>query len=210
MNKRNLLFAFRLAFSLLTLAALCAQLVLHVQSGFSMVNFFSYFTNLSNLFAAVVMFIGAISLIRHREPALTQDLVRGSSVAGMVVVGIVFNILLRGHDLGSLMPWVNVVTHYLMPIAAVLDWVYQPPKSDLTLSQIRYWLIFPLLYLAYTLVRGAVVGWYPYPFFNPANVGGYGGVLLYGLAIIVLFVVVSGSLITLGKVVRANRDLAQA
>lgn len=204
MNKRNILIALRLVFSLLTLAALSAQLVVHVQSGFSVVNFFSYFTNLSNLFAALVMLIGAICVIQHREPTPTHDLVRGSSVAGMVVVGVVFSNLLRGHDLGSLMPWVNAVTHYVMPIAVVLDWLYQPPKSNLALRQIQYWLIFPLIYLVYTLVRSAIVGWYPYPFLNPANVGGYGGVLLYGLAIIVLFIVVSGLLITLGKGLRRN------
>lgn len=204
MNKRNILIAARLVFSLLTLAALSAQLVVHVQSGFNVVNFFSYFTNLSNLFAAVVMLIGAISLIRHREPTATDDLVRGSSVAGMVIVGIVFNILLSHTDLGSLMPWVNAVTHYVMPIAAVLDWLYQPPKSNIALKQIQYWLIFPLIYLVYTLVRGAIVGWYPYPFLNSANVGGYGGVLLYSLAISVLFFVVSVVLIMLGKWLRRN------
>ncbi len=204
MKKRNILIAARLVFSLLTLAALSAQLVVHVRSRFNVVNFFSYFTNLSNLFAAVVMLIGAISLIRHRKPTATDDLVRGSSVAGMAVVCIVYITLLRHNDLGSLMPWVNAVTHYVMPIAVVLDWLYQPPKSNLDYKQIQYWLIFPLSYLAYTLVRGAIVGWYPYPFLNSANVGGYGGVLLYSLAITILFLVVSVVLITLGKRLRRN------
>lgn len=199
MNKRNVLVAGRLFFSLLTLAALSAQLVVHIRGGFSVVNYFSYFTNLSNLFAAVVMLIGAAYLGQHREPTPTHDLVRGSSVAGMAVVGIVFSILLRGHDLGSLMPWVNAVTHYVMPMVVVLDWLYAPPKSVLALRQIQYWLIFPLIYLAYILVRGALVGWYPYPFLNPANVGGYGGVILYSLAIIALFLVISWILITLAK-----------
>lgn len=199
MNKRNVLVAGRLFFSLLTLAALSAQLVVHIRGGFSVVNYFSYFTNLSNLFAAVVMLIGAAYLAQHREPTPTHDLVRGSSVAGMAVVGIAFSILLRGHDLGSLMPWVNAVTHYVMPMVVVLDWLYAPPKSVLALRQIQYWLIFPLIYLAYILVRGALVGWYPYPFLNPANVGGYGGVILYSLAIIALFLVISWILITLAK-----------
>jgi uncharacterized membrane protein len=97
-----------------------------------------------------------------------------------------------------------------MPIAAVLDWLYQPPKSNLALKQIQYWLIFPLAYLAYTLVRGAIVGWYPYPFLNSANVGGYGGVLLYSLAISVLFFVVSVVLIMLGKRLRRNVTYSRA
>ena len=39
----------------------------------------------------------------------------------------------------------NTVTHYLMPVAVVLDWLYQPPLSKLAVKQISYWLIFPLL-----------------------------------------------------------------
>ncbi len=204
MNRRTTLIGARLFFALLTLAAIVAQLVVNIQRGFDVVNYFSYFTNLSNILAAVVMLIGAIYLIQHREPALMDDFIRGSSVAGMAVVGIAFNLLLREEELGSLMPWVNTVTHYIMPIAVVLDWLYQSPKSTLALSQIPYWLIFPLLYLAYTLIRGAMVDWYPYSFFNPANVGGYGGVLLYSVGITVLFVLISWILITLGNRIRRN------
>lgn len=38
------------------------------------------------------------------------------------------------------------------------------------------WLSFPLAYIAYTLVRGAVVNWYPYFFVNPHHPAGYFGV----------------------------------
>ncbi len=204
MNKRSILIVARLFFSLVTLAAIGVQLTLHIQGGLNVLNFFSYFTNLSNLFAAVVMLMGAAYLIRRREPTPKDDLVRGSSVAGMVVVGVVFSVLLREEDLGSLLPWVNTVLHFIMPIAVVIDWLYQPPKANLALGQIQYWLVFPLIYLGYTLARGAIIGWYPYPFLNPANVGGYVGVFLYGLAIVLLFLVASWVLITLGNRLRRN------
>lgn len=204
MKRRIDLIVSRLALSLLTLTAVSAQLVVHVQHGLSVVNFFSYFTNLSNLFVAVVMLVGAIHRFQRKEPKPWEDLVRGASVAGITVVGIVFSLLLRNEDLGSLRPWVNIVIHYIMPVAAIADWLYQPPKSRLRLSQIPYWLAFPLLYLLYTLIRGAVVGFYPYPFLNPANVGGYASVLLYSSCIIGLFVVVSALIITLGNKFKRN------
>jgi hypothetical protein len=47
---------------------------------FDVVNFFGYFTNLSNIFAAVVFLIGAAFLIQQREPTQTQEIVRGASV----------------------------------------------------------------------------------------------------------------------------------
>lgn len=92
----------------------------------------------------------------------------------MAIVGIVFTALLRHEDLGSLLPWVNTVLHYVMPVAVVLDWLYQPPRTALSFRQTLLWLIFPLVYLSYVLIRGSIVDWYPYPFLNPANVGAMG------------------------------------
>jgi hypothetical protein len=202
MNRRTDLIVGRLLFSVLTFAAVGAQLVVHIQNGFNVVNFFSYFTNLSNILVAVVMLVGAIHRARYLEPKPWEDLVRGASVVGIAVVGIVFSVLLRQAEMGSLMPWVYVVTHYIMPMAGVADWLYQPPKSKLSLRQIPYWLIFPLLYLFYTVTRGAMIAWYPYPFMNPANVGGHGGVWVYCAAIIGLFAVVSAIIIVIGNKLR--------
>ncbi len=47
---------------------------------------------------------------------------------------------------------------------------------------------FPIVYLIYLLTRGAVVGWYPYPFLNPAP-DGYGRVVVHVIAIVALFLV---------------------
>ncbi|MCY7355431.1 MAG: hypothetical protein LH470_10220 [Lysobacter sp.] len=49
----------RPAFGLLALAALARQLALHIELGFDVVNFFSFFTNLSNLFPAAVLVFSA-------------------------------------------------------------------------------------------------------------------------------------------------------
>ncbi len=43
---------------------------------------------------------------------------------------------------------------------------------------------YPLTWLVYTLVKGPIVGKYPYPFLDPAN-GGYGTVAAYCVAILV-------------------------
>jgi len=165
MNARMFLINARLFFGLLTLTAITTQLVVHIQHGYSIVNFFSYFTNTSNIFAASVLLIGAFSLITHREPTMTNAIIRGTSVVCMTIVGIVFSILLRDEDVGTLLPWVNIVVHYLMPVVIVLDWLYQPPKTKLALKQTGYWLIVPLVYSVYSIIRGAIVGWYPYPLY---------------------------------------------
>lgn len=199
MTKRNFLIGARLFFALLALIAIGRQLAVHVHSGHSIVNFFSYFTNLSNIFAAVVLLNGAVSFIQHRDLTMRDDIIRGASIVSMALVGIVFSLLLRDQDLGSLLPWVNIVLHYIMPVVIMLDWLYQPPKAKLTLKQAAYWLIFPSLYVAYSIIRGAIVGWYAYPFFNPARSGGSGGVALYCIAILVMFSLLCWLFITLGN-----------
>ncbi len=204
MTKRNVLTGARLFFGLLPLIAIGRQLALHSQYGYSIINFFSYFTNLSNIFAAVVLLIGAFSLIQHRDPTMRDDIVRGTSVVCMALVGIVFALLLRDQDLGTLMPWVNIVVHYIMPVVIVLDWLYQPPKAKLALTQAAYWLIFPFLYVAYSIIRGAIIGWYAYPFFDPAKSGGAGGVALYCIAIFTVFSLLCWLFITLGNTVERH------
>ncbi len=198
-TKRTILIIERLFFGLLTLAAILTQLAIQIQMRFSIANFFSYFTNLSNIFAAIMLLVGVAFLIQRREPTLTYELFRGASVVGMALVGIVFGALLRDEDLGSLLPWVNFVLHYLMPVVVVIDWAYDPPKTRLFFAQTWRWLIFPFLYLVYSLVRGAIINFYPYPFFNPAKSGGYGGVALYCIAILVVFLVLIWLIMLLGN-----------
>jgi Bacterial protein of unknown function (DUF937) len=178
-TKRNVLIGARLFFGLLTLAAIATQLVIQIQRGLSVV-------------------------MRHREPSAMDDIIRGTSVMCMALVVIVFTVLLRNLDLGHLLPWVNAVTHYIMPVVVMLDWLYQPPLSKLAVKQISYWLIFPLRYLAYSVSRGAIVGFYAYPFLNPDKVGGYGGVVFYCVSIIAVFLFVSWVLLTLGNKLRRN------
>ncbi len=194
----------RVFFGLLSLAAIGVQFAIQIQGGNSIINFFSFFTNLSNLFAATVLIIGALYLFRHHEPTARDDIIRGTAVVCMALVGVVFSALLRNVDLGHLLPWVNIVLHYIMPIVIVADWLYQPPNTKLVFRQMWLWLIFPALYLVYSVIRGAIVGFYAYPFFNPAKSGGYGGVALYCIAIAVMFFFFSLLLMTLGNKLKQN------
>lgn len=187
----------RIFFAALTLTAIGQQLVLHIGASYSVVNFFSYFTNLSNLLAVFVLLLSVFGA--SVMSSATRDLLRYASVVNMAVVGLVFAVLLRNADLGGLLPWVNFVVHYVMPVVLVLDWLLQPPTTKLQGKQLGMAFVFPALYIAYTVLRGASVGWYPYPFLNPANVGGYGGVALYALGITVAFLLVAWALLAIGN-----------
>lgn len=187
----------RLFFATLALTAIGQQLMLHIAASFSVVNFFSYFTNLSNLLAATVLMISVFG--RSAMSAATRDMLRYASVVNMTVVGLVFAALLRNVDLGGLLPWVNFVLHYIMPVVIVLDWLLQPPATKLQAKHLGIAFVFPALYIGYVVLRGASMGWYPYPFLNPANVGGYSGVAMYAVGITVTFFIAAWALLAIGN-----------
>lgn len=200
--------ALRLLSAALVLIAVGVQLQLHAAAGFSVANFFSYFTNLSNLFAASVLL--ACALPGASRAAAWRDVARYMAVVNMSIVGIVFALLLRNEDLGGLLPWVNVVLHYLMPCVVLLDWLLWPPATPLASRHLAVALVVPALYLVYALVRGALVGWYPYPFLDQARAGGTVAVLAYAVGIGLAFLLVGWLLLHVGRrLARRDTDATQ-
>ncbi len=192
----------RIALGPLTLSAIVAQLWIGVtRNDASVLNFLSFFTIESNLLTVVVLLAGATFALRGQEPTPGWELFRGAVAAYMTTTFIVFAALLSGLDdnLDLTEPWVNFVLHQFMPIVMVLDWVISPPRHRLTIRQALVWMIFPLAYCVYSLIRGPIADWYPYPFFNPDSVGGYGGIVAYSLGIAVLFMGIIWALVTAGN-----------
>jgi hypothetical protein len=182
--------ALRVCRGLLALAAITAITYdVAAGPGVSDGDYFSYFTVLSNLFAAAMLLHGALRPARERSR--TVELLRGAAVVYILTTGIVYLLLLSGH--APAYPWVNAILHYLMPVAVTLDWLLDPPRLHLAPAQtVLLWMAFPLLYIIYTLARGAIVGWYPYFFVNPHRGGGYllvaGDCLAVGIGIVALII----------------------
>ena len=198
--------AYRVIVAIIILAAVLAIFPPFAGGG-SILTYLSFFTIQSNLIAAVVLLWLAL-----RSPAATTvlraDIIRGAAVLYLAITGIVFALLLSGGAMAGRMVWVNAVLHQLSPIALFLDWLILPPTPLLTFRRALWWLVYPIAYLIYTLVRGAFTDWYPYPFTDPGAVGGYDGVLVYAVAITIGVLVFMGLLFATGRGMRrlAVRD----
>ena len=116
-------------------------------------------------------------------------------------------LLLSNVDVGLQLAWVDFVLHKLTPVVIVLDWLLDPPTVHLSRRDALGWLIFPLLWLAYTMVRGPIAGWYPYPFLDPAH-GGYGQVAITSLVILVAGAAVCLFVAWLGNRLSGRRSAA--
>jgi len=90
-------------------------------------------------------------------------MLRGAASLYMAITGIVFSVLLAGLDVElTAVPWDNTVLHYIMPVVVVADWVIDLPGTRIAFKSALVWLAFPLTYVAYSLIRGHLTGWYPY------------------------------------------------
>jgi hypothetical protein len=157
---------------------------------FRAVNFFSYFTVLSNISAAVLL--GLLALGPELTMRRGTSIARGAVTLYMAVTGIVYNVLLApaAADVSTNLEWVNVVVHIVGPIVVVLDFIIDPPRHRPTLWETATWLIFPAVWLAYTMLRGPSADWYPYPFLDP-DLETVGSIVVTCTAILAAFVALS-------------------
>ncbi|WP_322410572.1 Pr6Pr family membrane protein [Microbacterium invictum] len=186
-------------------------------------NFFSFFTILSNCAAAVVLLwavAGWVSVGRRRtadaapatDPAALA-VALASVTTYMVITGVVYNTLLRNVDLpqGTTVPWSNEILHVVAPLFLLLDLFLGPGRRALPWRDVGVILIFPILWVVYTLVRGPLITnpvseqpfWYPYPFLNPNNPDlifpGYGGVAFWVVAIAAGIIVTATIVVGVGR-----------
>ena len=194
----------RLALASLITVALSAQLIIGMsRSNLSIVNFFSYFTVLSNTLA--VSMLGMLAFRPDRDETRWFALFRGAVTVYMSVTGLVYAVILAPNlaDVGVPEPWIDWTIHVVGPVAVVLDWFLDPPPRRLDLHALWIWMVFPAAYLVYTSARGLMTDWYPYPFLDPDQQDGYAAVGLWSL--VVALVVLGFGLLYLWWANRSNR-----
>jgi hypothetical protein len=173
-------------------------------SQFAIGNFFSYFTTQSMLVGVTVFVIGAVNSLRQPEDPLWLDMVRLIATTYMIVSGIVFGFILlegtlRGIPVWS--PWSSQLLHFWLPSFALLDWLIAPGR-DAPWKTIPWVLVFPTVWVVFTMIRGAFVYWYPYFFLDPAIVEIPFEFGLYILVIIVIFTGVTTLLLAISRLPR--------
>ena len=152
--------------------------------GESIYRFFAYFTIQSNLLVAIA------STALAREPELdrpTWRVVRLAGMVGITVTGLVHFFLLRPLlDLDGADWMADKLLHMVVPVLALAAWAWVGPRPRFTWREAAYALVWPLAWLAWTLVVGQVDGWVPYPFLD-ASEEGWGSVAVVSVGITVLF-----------------------
>ncbi|MBN8996167.1 MAG: Pr6Pr family membrane protein [Rhizobiales bacterium] len=138
----------------------------------STLNYFSYFTTLSNLFIAAAL--TAVLVVPTSRVGRFFGGPRGATPLAfyITITGIVFWLLLRDttHPEG-LGIGLNAIHHYVVPITYPLWWLLFVRKGELRLQNVIDWMIFPALYALYTILHGQESAWYPYGFVDVTKLG---------------------------------------
>lgn len=150
---------------------LTLALQLYLTEG-SIINFFSYFTILCNLLVAVSLTFSSLWPASKTGVYFSGVSVQSAIALYMFIVGLVYNLVLRGvwEPTGWQLLADNML-HVVIPVSYILYWFIFNPKGVLKWREGIFWAIFPFAYLAYSLIRGTFVHWYPYPFLNVTQFG---------------------------------------
>ena len=161
------------------------------------VSYFSFFTILTNTLAACVLTYAAQTRPSRGRTFFLQPWVSSGIAVSIIVVGAAYSLLLRQLWQPEGLQWLaNEILHDVMPVLFALYGWFCVPKGLLRVSHIGLWMLYPVLYFAYILLRGHLLGVYPYPFIDVEKLGygqtfiNAGGVLagFVGVALVVVAV----------------------
>jgi hypothetical protein len=169
------------------------------------INFFSYFTILTNLIAALAMTLPWLAPQSAAGQFFSRPSVRTAITGYMIIVaGVVYFVLRHLQNLQGWAVVADAILHYAMPVLFVVDWMFFVPKGTLKLRHMAIWLAYPVAYCVWTVAHGAQSGFYPYPFVNVGELG-YTRVLINMAGLLMVFLVVGLLLVAADRVIGGYR-----
>ena len=160
-------------------------------------NFLKFYTNLSNYFVLVVSIIVLADTVKRVRAGETEGYDRKlRTFKFMTVIMILVTFLVVIFLLDSPLSadyWRNIGNmsyHFLAPLLFILDYILFDEKRTISVLAPLYSLVIPLIYVAYIFILGAAIPDFTYPYFflNVKELG-YGGVCLWILGLLGVFVV---------------------
>jgi hypothetical protein len=143
-----------------------------------------------------------LSLILNKNPEQLNRIkgcFRGAVTLYITVTFLVFAILLQGAGYFS---YESLVLHYIVPIGFILDWFLTEWENKYEWKYLLVWILYPIIYLVYTMIAGAQSGFYPYFFLDVVKLGW--SVFLMWVALLVAIFVLLGMIY-----IKINHKLVQ-
>lgn len=190
--------------------AVLAQLYLMLQNretgvAESLVRFVSYFTILTNTLVALFFTTRIFAADQKRLTLFHQKTTPMALTVFIVVVGLVYQLVLRDiWNPTGLQMVVDELLHTIIPAFMYVYWLLFCARTAVTWKQLSKWLLYPLGYFVFVMVRGHFSGFYPYPFFNVTELGWGATALNVGLVFLLMGLIMA-ALFFLGKLLRPKQ-----
>jgi hypothetical protein len=138
----------------------------------------SFFTILTNILVALAMTLPWLAPESRFGAFFSRPSVRTAIASYIIVVSAIYYAILRKlWNPKGLQYLADTIELCVAPALYVVDWLIFVPKGMVSARSVPYWLLYPLGYAAFSLIHGAVTGFYPYPFLSVMQLG-YARVLL--------------------------------
>jgi hypothetical protein len=168
--------------------------------------YFSFFTILTNILVAISFTTVYLKGISITGSFFTRPKTLSAIVVYITIVGLIYNIILRFQWAPEgLAKLVDELLHSVIPTGFIIFWLVYVPKQYISWKNIFPWLIYPLVYLGYTLVRGTFANWYPYPFVDVLQLG-YNKVVINCAMVCGLFIFFATLFIAAAKWMSKNKS----
>lgn len=141
-----------------------------------LLDLFGYFTIWSQITVGIV---ATLLFLNPARDSFRLRVFRLDSLLMISVTGIVYNVLIApNYPPVGLNVYSSFFEHTLTPILTIVVFLLVGPRKWINLRVFGLALVLPIIYVIYTLIRGAVIDMYPYDFFDVVQYG-YASVLSF-------------------------------
>jgi hypothetical protein len=192
-QRRTFVFAFAALAWFSVLLQCCLSMLAAAENGRTlasgMVGFLGYFTVLTNLLVCTSLTLPLIAPRTSLGRFFSRPDVTARVATSIAFVGLAYHFLLRNSwNPQGLQLLATILLHYVIPVLYLVHWWFDSPKASLRWILPVVWGVYPTVYLFYALLRGRLIGSYPYAFIDAAAIG-YGRTMINGVGLLFAFIV---------------------
>ncbi len=157
--------------------AITAQFILNVKNRQAdifetIIRFFSFFTILTNILVALFFTTRVFQLSNFPFNLFRKKGALTAITAFIFVVGLVYQVVLRNLWTPTGLQFIiDELLHTIIPLFMLYYWYFNIKNSVSTINSLMKWLLYPIFFLLFILIRGHFSGYYPYPFLNVTKIG---------------------------------------
>ena len=160
---------------------------------------YRYYTMQTNLFVAIWLTLAIILHFKPEKLVKIKGIVKGGLTIYIFITFVVYATMLASLYTPEtiLDQYTIVMTHYVIPIAFLIDWLFTEKTVQYKWRNLGFWLIFPFLFLILSIVHGTITGKYLYPFLDIPTMGL--GKYFWAIGILIIGYLALGSIFVLSN-----------